>query len=87
MRSPTMATRRPIWRTLRRPRESANRPVEMAVAASASVEMLAAKDVLAMSRPRAAPTRAVEAMLGSLPWMAPRTPRKASARAGFLTGF
>ena len=53
MRSPTMATRRPIWRTLRRPRESANRPVEMAVAASASVEMLAAKDVLAMSRPRA----------------------------------
>ena len=82
MRSPTIVTSRAICSTLRRPKESASSPVEIAVAARARVEMLAAKEVLPMSSPRAAPTSAVEAMLGSEPWRAAITPRKASASVG-----
>ena len=85
MRSPAIATSRAICSTLRRPKESASSPVEMAVAARARVEMLAASDVLPMSSPRAAPTRAVEAMFGSEPWIAATSPRNTSASVGFFT--
>ena len=57
------------------------------MAASARVETLAASEVFVMSRPRDAPTRAVEAMLGAVPCRAPRNPRKISARVGLATGF
>ena len=61
-RSPITDTTRAACSTFRRPSESATMPVVIAVAARARVEMLAARDVLLMSSPRAAPTSAVAAM-------------------------
>ena len=61
-------------------------PVVIAMAASARVEMLAARDVFIMSSPRAAPTRvAVAAMFGSDPCTAANIATRVRASLRRLT--